>query len=294
MTRIEYRGRIAPSPTGFLHIGHALTFWRAQERACAAGGKLILRIEDIDRARCRSEFLDAAIEDLDWFGLDWDEGPDIGGHCAPYVQSERRQHYLKAFEKLRAGGFIYPCRCSRKDVLSAAGAPHDESEEPIYPGTCRLLPIAEGRASAGPHLKCTTRESLARPEARPSKAMPEANWHFRVPDGEELSFVDVRLGRQTAVAGRDFGDFIVWRRDHMPAYQLAVVVDDASMQITEVVRGEDLVLSAFRQLLLYRALELSAPEFFHAPLILGETGNPLCQTRRFGFSTGTAREQRRA
>lgn len=244
---IPYRGRIAPSPTGFLHIGHALTFWQAQERARAAGGKLILRIEDIDRARCRPEFRDAAIEDLGWFGLDWDEGPNIGGRWAPYVQSERRHHYLKAFEKLRAGGFIYPCSCSRKDVLSAASAPHDEGEEPIYPGTCRL--------------------------AAPVSPAPEkTNWRFRVPDGEELSFIDVRLGRQTAVAGRDFGDFIVWRRDHMPAYQLAVVVDDASMQITEVVRGEDLLLSTFRQLLLYRALELSAPEFFHAPLILDETG----------------------
>jgi glutamyl/glutaminyl-tRNA synthetase len=133
----EYRGRIAPSPTGFLHIGHAVTFWRAYERACAAGGKLVLRIEDLDRDRCRREFADVIIEDLHWFGLDWDEGPDIGGPFAPYIQSQRRSRYLEAWEKLRLGGLIYPCKCSRKDVADASLAPHDENEEPIYPGTCR-------------------------------------------------------------------------------------------------------------------------------------------------------------
>ena len=136
----EYRGRIAPSPTGFLHIGHAVTFWRAQERARAAGGKLVLRIEDLDRDRCRREFADAIIEDLHWFGLDWDEGPDIGGPFAPYIQSQRRSRYLEAWEKLRLGGLIYPCKCSRKDVADASLAPHDENEEPIYPGTCRPRP----------------------------------------------------------------------------------------------------------------------------------------------------------
>ena len=137
MTGEQYRGRIAPSPTGFLHIGHAVTFWHAQERARAAGGKLILRIEDLDRDRCRREFADAMIEDLHWFGLNWDEGADIGGPFIPYVQSQRRSRYLEAWEELRVGGFIYPCKCSRKDVAEASLAPHDENEEPIYPGTCR-------------------------------------------------------------------------------------------------------------------------------------------------------------
>ena len=140
MTEKQYRGRIAPSPTGLLHIGHAVTFRRAYERACAAGGKLVLRIEDLDRDRCRREFADAIIEDLHWFGLDWDEGPDIGGPFAPYIQSQRRSRYLEAWEKLRLGGLIYPCKCSRKDVADASLAPHDENEEPIYPGTCRPRP----------------------------------------------------------------------------------------------------------------------------------------------------------
>jgi glutamyl/glutaminyl-tRNA synthetase len=121
MTEKQYRGRIAPSPTGLLHIGHAVTFWRAYERACAAGGKLVLRIEDLDPDRCRREFADAIIEDLHWFGLDWDEGPDIGGQFAPYIQSQRRSRYLEAWEKLRLGGLIYPCKCSRKDVVYCRG-----------------------------------------------------------------------------------------------------------------------------------------------------------------------------
>src|SRR5207244_8868861 len=140
MTNKEYGGRIAPSPTGFLHIGHAMTFWRAQERAWQAGGELVLRIEDLDRDRCPREFADAIIEDLRWFGLDWDEGPDIGGPFAPYFQNQRRSRYLEAWKKLRMGGFVYPCTCSRKDVMEASLAPHDENEEPIYPGTCRPQP----------------------------------------------------------------------------------------------------------------------------------------------------------
>ena len=147
MTKL-YRGRIAPSPTGYLHLGHAITFWRAQERARQAGGKLVLRIEDLDRHRCRTEFADAIIEDLHWFGLDWDEGPDIGGPFAPYVQSERRSRYFEAWEKLREDGFVYPCTCSRKDVMEASLAPHDESEEPIYPGTCRPRAPVEAAVSA--------------------------------------------------------------------------------------------------------------------------------------------------
>ena len=267
MTKPFYRGRIAPSPTGYLHLGHALTFWRAQERARAAGGQLILRIEDLDLARCRPEFRAAMIEDLKWFGLTWDEGPDAGGPFAPYTQSERRARYLEAWEKLRAGGFIYPCRCSRKDVMESAQAPHDENEEPIYPGTCRSLP--------GTIHKATTPAGI--------------NWRFRVPEGEEMQYVDLRLGEQRAVAGKDFGDFIVWRKDDVPAYQLAVVVDDAAMEITEVVRGEDLLLSTFRQLLLYRALNLPPPEFYHAPLILDESGRRLAK-RHAALSLRALRE----
>ncbi|XHR30153.1 MAG: tRNA glutamyl-Q(34) synthetase GluQRS [Chthoniobacteraceae bacterium] len=245
MPDLPYRGRLAPSPTGYLHLGHARTFWTARERARAAGGKLILRVEDIDPARCKPAFTAALYEDLRWFGFEWDEGPDLGGPFTPYFQSERRSTHLAALERLRAGGFIYPCRCSRRDVVLAAGAPHPGEEEPLYPGTCR---------PAKPGL-------VALPDLR------DVHWRFRVPQGERLSFIDGALGKQSAVAGVDFGDFVVWRRDGVPAYQLAVTVDDAAMGITEVVRGEDLLLSTFRQLLLYQALGAAAPRFYHAPLV---------------------------
>jgi glutamyl-tRNA synthetase len=220
-----------------------------------------LRIEDIDQARCRPEFRDAVMEDLRWFGLMWDEGPDDGGPDAPYLQSERRGLYLAAWEELRRSGWIYPCQCSRKDVTEAASAPHDENEEPIYPGTCR------------PGLSSSPEEQAHQMPSRPAGV----NWRFRLPDEEAMSFVDGRLGERRAVAGKDFGDFIIWRRDDVPAYQLAVVVDDAAMRISEVVRGEDLLTSTFRQQLLYRALKLPAPAFYHTVLVKDEQGERLAK-----------------
>ncbi len=250
-----YRGRIAPSPTGYLHLGHALTFRTAYQRAIDSGGKLILRVEDLDRDRCRPEFRNAIAGDLHWFGIQWDEGPDAGGKFAPYVQSERRAFYLAAWEKLREGGFIYPCSCSRRDVQDAIAAPHQGEEEPVYPGFCRP---ASGSVSN-------------------SKEPGGIAWRFRVPEGENIRFDDARLGPQSAIAGADFGDFVIWRKDDIPAYQLAVVVDDAEMGITEVVRGEDLLTSTFRQLLLYRALGWKPPAFYHCPLILDESGRRLAK-----------------
>ena len=254
-SEIPYRGRIAPSPTGYLHLGHATTFWCAQLRAQQCKGQLVLRVEDLDRARCRPEFCEAIVGDLWWFGLRWGEGPDVGGRFAPYLQSERRESYLDVWKALRDAGCIYPCDCSRRDVQQAAGAPHHENEEPVYPGTCRPEPgtMSEINSLVG------------------------HNWRFRVPDGEAMEFVDGRLGVQKAVAGVDFGDFLVWRRDDVPAYQLAVVADDAAMEITEVVRGADLLLSTFRQLLVYRALGLKAPEFYHTELITDESGQRLAK-----------------
>lgn len=242
-----YRGRLAPSPTGYLHLGHARTFWIAQERARQQHGALVLRNEDLDASRCRPEFVAAMIEDLRWFGFEWQEGPDCGGSFAPYVQSQRRPHYTLVLEKLRSGGFIYPCTCSRKDILNSLTAPHQGDEEPIYPGTCRNNCEAD---------------------------MPgrKFSWRFRVPDGEPIQFDDLGLGKQSFVAGRDFGDFVVWRHDDVPAYQLAVVTDDAAMQITEVVRGADLLVSTARQLLLYRALGWQPPAFYHCTLMLDEQG----------------------
>ena len=245
----SYRGRLAPSPTGLLHIGHARTFWTAAQRAIQNEGTLILRNEDLDPQRSRPEFARAMIEDLRWLGITWTEGPDCGGPYEPYVQSERRAHYIDAWRKLRDTGFIYPCTCSRKDLAQAAAAPNDLDDEPLYPGKCRTHSNAS---------------SFAEPAG--------VNWRFRVPDGKEITFTDLNLGQQCYVAGRDFGDFLVWRRDDVPAYQLAVVVDDATMQITEVVRGADLLKSTTRQLLLQRALGLPIPAYFHCELVRDAEG----------------------
>jgi glutamyl-tRNA synthetase len=255
VTPRAYRGRLAPSPTGLLHLGHAATFWTAAQRAWASGGALVFRNEDLDPQRSRSEFAAAMIEDLHWLGLRWTEGPDCGGPFAPYSQSERRAHYLAAWEKLRESGWIYPCACSRKDLANAARAPHDADDEAIYPGHCRSKPwrMLDFPQPAG------------------------VNWRFRVPQGEPVSFTDLHQGPQSFLAGQDFGDFIVWRRDDVPAYQLAVVVDDEAMNITEVVRGADLLRSTARQILLCRALGFSLPSYFHCELVRERSGGRLAK-----------------
>jgi len=258
-SRTPYRGRLAPSPTGYLHLGHSRTFWIAQQRAQASDGVLVLRNEDLDAQRFKLEFVGAMLEDLKWFGFEWQEGPDCGGPFGPYNQSERREFYLAAMRTLLAGGFIYPCTCSRSDVRRALSAPHQGEDEPVYPGTCRekFKPGCEEGAFDPNHKDGSGRRR---------------NWRFRVPEGETIEFVDGHYGRQQFVADRDFGDFVVWRHDGVPAYQLSVVVDDASMQITEVVRGADLLPSTARQLLLYRALGVAAPKFYHCPLMTGDNG----------------------
>lgn len=252
----HYRGRIAPSPTGLLHLGHAKTFWAAYERARHFGGTLVFRNEDLDPYRCRDEFVSAMFEDLRWFGIEWQEGPDVGGLYAPYEQSQRRDLYLKVWRELVQRGFIYPCSCSRKDLQQSATAPHEHphapDDEPIYPGTCREKRI-EADSPVG------------------------LNWRFRVPDGEVIRFTDRHFGPQEFVAGRDFGDFVVWRRDDVPAYQLAVVADDEAMKISEVVRGADLLRSAARQMLLIRALGFAQPAYYHCPLVIDENGARLAK-----------------
>jgi glutamyl-tRNA synthetase len=202
-----------------------------------------------------------------WFGLEWSEGPDVGGPFAPYHQSERMSFYRTALEKLQAGNFIYPCTCSRKDIQAATRAPHaNDDDEPIYPGTCR-------DKSFKWKVEDCKLDGLPREPATSNLQLPtKFAWRFRVPDGETISFTDKNLGGQQFVAGKDFGDFVVWRGDDVPAYQLACVVDDAAMQITEVVRGADLLVSTARQILLYRALGFAAPDFFHCELLLDETG----------------------
>jgi glutamyl-tRNA synthetase len=252
----SYRGRIAPTPTGYLHLGHARTFWTAMQRARRAGGTLVYRDEDLDPQRCNPEFSKSAVDDLKWFGCSWDEGPDKGGRFAPYRQSERQDFFLRAWAKLKDSGHIYPCCKSRKDVAGATRAPHAEDDrEPIYP----------------------TRWRPARGTGRGASEPGKTNWRFRVPDAREIVFKDGRLGHCAYYCQRDFGDFLVWRKDGVPAYELAVVVDDAAMEITEVVRGEDLLLSTARQLLLYEALELNAPRFNHTPLMVDAAGQRLAK-----------------
>lgn len=253
MTGTPYRGRLAPSPTGLLHLGHARTFLIAAERA--ATGTLILRNDDLDTQRSRPEFAQAMLEDLAWLGIRWTEGPQPDGteigNFAPYAQSQRSHLYTAAFQQLREAGFLYPCVCSRKDLLSAPHAPHAEDEdEPLYPGTCR---------------------------ARNPKSDEAVSWRFRVTDGEAIHFQDALLGPQTFIAGRDFGDFVVMRRDGVPSYQLACVVDDAAMQITEVVRGHDLLRSTARQILLLRALGHPIPAYAHVELMRNERGERLAK-----------------
>jgi glutamyl/glutaminyl-tRNA synthetase len=250
----KYRGRLAPSPTGLLHLGHARTFWIAAERARQHGGTLILRNEDLDPQRCRPEFAAAMYEDLRWLGIDWEEGPEEGGPYTPYEQSRRGSFYFEAWKKLRDGGWIYPCTCSRKDLAAAAAAPNDSDDEPIYPGKCR-----------------------SRIDAKAFDSPVGMNWRFRVPDGEPIAFVDGHFGAQTFVAGKDYGDFIVWRRDDVPAYQLAVAVDDAQMEMTEVVRGADLLKSTARQIMIFRALGLGSPAYYHCSLTRDSTGQRMAK-----------------
>ncbi len=245
----SYRGRLAPSPTGLLHLGHACTFWTAYQRARQHQGVLVFRNEDLDPQRSQPHFAEAMMEDLRWLGITWEEGPDVGGPFSPYVQSQRREHYVAAWRRLRDSGFLYPCTCSRKELAQAAAAPQ-EDDEPLYPGHCR-----HRLEEAGKHQE---------PKG--------VHWRFRVPEGEAISFVDLRQGEQRFVAGKDFGDFVIWRRDDTPAYQLAVIVDDAAMQITEVVRGADLLKSTARQILLARVLGLPIPDFYHCDLVRDERG----------------------
>ncbi|MFC5862813.1 tRNA glutamyl-Q(34) synthetase GluQRS [Acidicapsa dinghuensis] len=273
-----YRGRLAPSPTGLMHVGHARTFWTAYQRARDAKGTLVMRMDDLDPERSKSEYVDAAIEDLRWLGIRWQEGPGAAGPdkadrtgnngpYAPYFQSKRHRLYADAWRNLMRRGLIYPCRCSRKELAALASAPHEGAmaqadDEPIYPGTCR-------------HLSADTAQ-LPGPTSGKMEPAP-ANWRFRVPDGAVVEFYDQHMGLQRFTAGVDFGDFLVWRRDNVPSYQLACAVDDATMAITEVVRGADLLKSTARQILLLRALGFAAPSWYHCTLVADHHGQRLAK-----------------
>ena len=246
-------GRFAPSPSGRMHLGNlfcALLSWLSVK---SRGGRWILRIEDLDTARCRPDYARQVEEDLRWLGLPWDGGGSTSGPDAPYFQSQRTALYESALARLQGMGLVYPCFCTRAQ-LHAASAPHREDGLTVYPGTCRDLPPEEiaARMAAG-----------RRPALR-----------LRVPE-ETVTFTDGHLGEVSEYLPTDCGDFLLRRSDGLFAYQLAVVVDDAAMGVTEVVRGADLLSSTPRQLLLYELLGLPAPRFRHFPLLLSPDGRRL-------------------
>ncbi len=263
------RGRYAPSPTGELHLGNASSALLAWLSVRSRGGTFVMRVEDLDRNRVRPGLAERILGDLEWLGLDWDEGPDRGGLHAPYAQSSRGDHYRVAFGKLAESGRLYACFCSRRDVAAAASAPQKPGEEVRYPGTCRGL-----RSDAA---------------ARRVEAGERHCWRFRVDPTDRPQFTDLVRGVQGNPSRRSLGDFVVSRADGVPAYQLAVVVDDAAMRITEVVRGDDLLASTLKQLLLFDALGVDPPVFGHVPLLLGPDGVRLSKRHR-GITIGEVRE----
>jgi glutamyl-tRNA synthetase len=263
-----YRGRFAPSPTGDLHLGSAAAALFCAAAARARGGRLVLRMEDLDRDRVIPATHAAILDDLRWLGISWDEGPDVGGPASPYVQSERTALYAAAIAELAARDHVYLCDCSRAEIARAASAPHAGEEGPRYPGTCR------------PH------GMRARAFRRPPAV------RLAVPEGAagRVAIADAVLGRIEENVGETTGDFVLRRGDGVFAYQLAVVVDDLAMGITEVVRGADLAASAPRQIVLARLLGGTPPAFAHMPLLLGADGARLAKRAR-GM---TLRDQRAA
>lgn len=266
-------GRFAPSPTGALHLGNLRTAIETWSDCRRRAGKFILRIEDIDTPRTVAGSETQMIDDLHWLGLDWDEGPDIGGPAGPYRQSERALFYQAALDLLAEKGLTYLCTCSRKD-LNVSSAPHGP-EGPVYPGTCR---------GADP------RTQLRNPAG--------ASVRFRVDADPVIEFADEVLGPQSFDLRRLCGDFIIRRRDGLWAYHLACAVDDALMGVTHVRRGEDLLTSTPRQIALLRALGLPVPTYAHLPLVLDDAGNrmskrdgsfSLRELRRSGLSPDEAR-----
>ena len=263
------RGRFAPSPTGPLHLGNARTALLSWLAARAARGADRMRGEDRDGPRVRPGMEARILGELRWLGLDWDEGPDVGGPAGPYRQSERRDAYARALDRLRADGRVYPCFCSRSEIAAASQAPHEPSDEgPRYPGTCAGL-------SAG--------------EAARRAALRAPAWRLRVPPGS-VAFDDGVHGTCAFDVAATVGDFVVARADGVPAYQLAVALDDAAMGVTDVVRGDDLLPSTARQLLVYAALGLPPPRFAHVPLVVGEDGERLAK-RHGALSLGELRER---
>ncbi len=252
------RGRYAPTPSGWIHLGNARTALAAWLSIRSRGGTFVWRLEDLDGPRTVPGLAEAAEEDLRWLGLDWDEGPaPVGGPYAPYVQSRRGELYEAALEQLAEAGRLFPCRLSRTDLANLATAPHGREGSAPYPASLRPQNLEPGWFAALREMK-----------------NPDAALRFRV-DAEPVSFVDRVYGPITERVDEMVGDFVLKRRDGVYAYQLAVVVDDLAMGITEVVRGRDLIDSTARQIQLIQALGGSLPEYAHLPLVVNERGEKL-------------------
>jgi glutamyl-tRNA synthetase len=255
VSEATYRGRFAPSPTGDLHLGSIATALVAWASARAAGGRLVLRVEDIDTPRVVPGSEARQLDDLRWLGLDWDEGPDVGGPHSPYRQSERSPRYEGALARLADQGLLYYCDCSRAEIAAVASAPHPGDEGPRYPGTCRPFGMTERTWKRPPAIR------------------------LRVPEGR-VAVEDRLQGRLAQDVAAEVGDFVLKRADGVYAYQLACVADDLAMGITEVVRGADLLGSTPRQVLLAELLGGTAPGFAHVPLVVHADGTRLAKRAR--------------
>ena len=252
----DYIGRLAPTPSGLLHKGHAFTFGVARFRAKANGdGNLYLRIEDLDAQRCKKEFVDAAFEDLKWLGLYWDECKST--ETSTLFQSKNIENYRSVLKRWAKEGRIYPCAVSRKQLREHPNIRQGPTGELIFPTSLRSI---ADKFDLEDHMFFNT------------------NWRWRVEEQCKLSFFDQRMGERSYVAGSDFGDFLVWTKAGVPSYEMAVVVDDIGQGVTEVVRGQDLVVSTARQILLYEALGCTPPSWYHCPLVTDENGVRLAKS----------------
>lgn len=269
MASIIVKTRFAPSPTGLVHLGNLRTALFNVLQAKGREGVFLLRIEDTDQERSKAEFVDALKEDLQWLGLDWQEGPDIGGEHAPYAQSARNEVYEQYYQRLIDAGLAYPCFCSEKELKLVRKSQLSAGQPPRYPGTCARLSAEEVAAK---------RESGILPTLR-----------FRVPKGQVIEFDDIVRGKQRYQSD-DIGDFIIRRSDGSPAFFFTNAVDDALMQVSHVLRGEDHITNTPRQLMLLDALGLSAPNYGHISLIVGDDGSPLSK-RNGSMSVRELREK---